>query len=87
MKIRLFPGQFLERDRCFGLFKADEDGVFDLPVTMEGDAGIHFHIVHSDPDHLASLAGLIVLQAWTSKIDELGVLPTEHRKLIRDELS
>jgi hypothetical protein len=53
--------------------------VLDLPITIEGDAGIHFHIVHSAPDHLTYLAGLIILQAWTSGIDELGIPPTERR--------
>ena len=79
MNIRLFPDQFLQRDECFGLFKLGDGGELDLPVTVEGDAGIPFHIVHSDPDHLAYLTGLIVLQAWTSGIDELGILPTERR--------
>ena len=87
MNIRLFPNQFLQRDECFGLFKPGEESAFDLPVTIEGDVGIPFHIVHSDPDHLAYLTGLIVLQAWTSESDEFGRLPTERRKLIRDELS
>ncbi len=82
MSIRLFPEQFLERDHCFGLFKMGEDGELDLPVTVEGDAGIPFHIVHSDPDHLAYLAGLIVLQAWTSGIDELRIPPTERRPVL-----
>jgi hypothetical protein len=59
MKIRLFPEQFIERDYCFGLFKVGGGRVLDLPVTIEGDAGIHFHIVHSIPGHLAYLAGLI----------------------------
>lgn len=79
MSIRLFPEQFLERDHCFGLFRVGEGGVLDLPITIEGDAGIHFHIVHSAPDHLTYLAGLIILQAWTSGIDELGIPPTERR--------
>jgi len=39
-----------------GLFKVGDEGELDLPVTVEGDAGIPFHIVHSDPDHLAYLA-------------------------------
>jgi hypothetical protein len=40
--------------------------VLDLPVTIEGEAGIHFHIVHSDSDRLAYLAGLIIssLDEW-----------------------
>ena len=58
------------------------NGVLDMPVTIEGDAGIPFHIVHSDPDHLAYLAGLIVLQAWTSGIDELGIPPAERRPIL-----
>lgn len=51
MNIRLFPDQFLQRDECFGLFKLGDDDELDLPVTVEGDAGIPFHIVHSDHDH------------------------------------
>jgi hypothetical protein len=82
VNIRLFPDQFLQRDECFGLFKLGDDGELDLPVTIEGDAGIPFHIVHSDPDHLAYLTGLIVLQAWTSGIDELGIPPTERRPVL-----
>ena len=80
--IRLFPEQFLQHDKCFGLFKLGEHGQLDLPVTVEGDAGIPFHIVHSDPDHLAYLVGLIVLQAWTSGIDELGIPPAERRTVV-----
>lgn len=76
MKIRLFPEQFLERDHCFGLFKVGEDGVLDLPVTIEGDAGIHFHIVHPVLDRLTYLARSIVLQAWTGEIEEPGIRPT-----------
>jgi hypothetical protein len=81
-KIRLFPEHFIYRDKCFGLFKLGEDGPLDLPITIEGDAGIPFHIVHSDPDHLAYLVGLIVLQAWTSGIDELEVPPGERRSVL-----
>lgn len=44
--IRLFPDRFLQRDQCFGLFKMEDNDELDLPVTIEGDAGIHFHIVH-----------------------------------------
>ena len=35
MNIRFFPEQFLEREQCFGLFKVGDDGVLDLPVTIE----------------------------------------------------
>jgi len=80
--IRLFPDQFLQHDECFGLFKLGEEGRLDLPVTIEGDAGFPFHIVHSDPDHLAYLVGLIVLQAWTNGIDELGIPPTDRRPVL-----
>lgn len=82
MNIRLFPDKFLQHDECFGLFKLGDDGELDLPITVEGDAGIPFHIVHSDPDHLAYLTGLIVLQAWTRGIDELGIPPAERRPLL-----
>lgn len=54
MNIRLFPDQFLQRDECFGLFKPGGAGERDLPVTIEGDAGIPFHIIHSAPDHQSS---------------------------------
>lgn len=50
VNLRLFPDQFLRSDKCFGLFKLGDHGELDLPVTIEGDAGIPFHIVHSDPD-------------------------------------
>lgn len=53
-----------------------------MPVTIEGDAGIPFHIVHSDPAHLAYLTGLLVLQAWTSGIDEFGIPSTERRPVL-----
>jgi hypothetical protein len=82
LKIRLFPREFLLDDGCFGLFKLDARGESDLPVSIEGDCGIPFHIVHSDPDHLAYLAGLIVLQAWTYGIDEPGIPPFERRPLL-----
>ena len=49
--------------------------------VVEGEAGIPFHIVHSDPDHLAYLVGLIVLQGWTGGIDELGI-PTAERRTV-----
>ena len=71
MRIRLFPDQFIHGDKCFGLFVQGEDDKLDSPVTIEGDAGIPFHIIHSDPDHLAYLVGLIVLQSWTSGIEEV----------------
>jgi len=79
MNIRFFPEQFLECDQRFRLFKVGDDGALDLPVTIEGDAGIHFPIVHSDPNHLASLAGLLVLQARMSGIDEPGIPSIEYR--------
>lgn len=82
MKIRLFPREFLRDHGCFGLFKADAGGESELPVPIEGDSGIPFHIVHSDPDHLAYLAGLIILQAWTYGIDEPGNPPFERRPLL-----
>lgn len=82
MNVRLFPKQFIQRDKCFGLFNPGEDGQVDLPITIEGEAGIPFHIVHSDPDHLAYLVGLIVLQAWTSGIDDLGIPPSERRPVL-----
>lgn len=82
MIIRLFPEEFIHRDKCFGLFKLAVDGQLDLPLTVEGDAGIPFHIVHSDPDHLAYLVGLIVLQAWTSGIDEIGIPPAGRRPVL-----
>ena len=82
MGIRLFPEHFLAQDECFGLFKMAEDGVLDLPITIQSDGRIPLHIVHSDPDHLAYLAGLLVLQAWLYGIDELEVPPTLRRPLL-----
>lgn len=82
MGIRLFPEHFLGQDQCFGLFKMDCDGAIDLPVTIRGDAGTPFHVVHSDPDHLAYLAGMVVLQAWVYGIDELELPPTARRPLL-----
>jgi len=82
MNIRLFPDHFLYRDKCFGLFKFGENGELDLPITIDGEAKTPFHIVHSDPDYLAYLVGLIVLQAWTSGIDELGIPPAERRSVL-----
>jgi hypothetical protein len=61
MNIRLFPEQFFEREECCGLFKLGEESALDLLVTIEGDAGIPFHVVHSDSDPLAYLARLIAL--------------------------
>ena len=82
MGIRLFPEHFLVRDQCFGLFRVDCDGAIDLPVTIRGDAGTPFHVVHSDPDHLAYLAGMLVLQASVYGIDELELPPTARRPLL-----
>ncbi len=82
MKLQLFPEQFLQRDACFGLFELGANGELDLPITIETEVGIPLHIVHSDPDHLAFLVGLIVLQAWTSGIDDLGVPSSERRPLL-----
>ena len=88
MNIRLFPSQFLEKDACFRLFRPGDETALDLPITIEGNSGVPFHIVHSDPDHLAFLAGLLVLQAWVYGIDELGIppslpgVPTTRRPLL-----
>ncbi len=82
MDIRLFPDRFLSQDRCFGLFKMAEDGALDLPITIQSDGGIPLHIVHSDPNHLAYLAGLLVLQAWLYGIDELEMPPTVRKPLL-----
>ncbi|MDI3461492.1 MAG: hypothetical protein OJF50_000313 [Nitrospira sp.] len=81
-KISLFPRQFLTEDACFGLFSVGSGGQIDLPITIEADAGLPIHIVHSDPDHLAYLVGLVVLQAWVTGIDELGVPPNERRPVL-----
>lgn len=82
MKIRFFPERFLKEDLCFGLLRKGPDCKDDLPDTVEGDAGTPFHIIHSDPDHLAYLAGLIVLQAWTGGIAETGIPLAERRPLL-----
>lgn len=70
MGIRLFPERFLDQDDCFGLFRLAADGSVELPVTIEGDGQTPIHIVHSDPEHLAYLAGLLALQAWVYGVDE-----------------
>jgi hypothetical protein len=82
MYIRLFPEYFLQRDECFGLFILGDRGAIDLPVTIEGEGGIPLHVVHSDPDHLSYLTGLIVLQAWTRGINELGIPPAERTPVL-----
>jgi hypothetical protein len=82
MKIRLFPQHFLQRDGYFGLFRLEDNGELDLPLTIEADARIPVPIVHSNPHHLAYLVGLIALQAWTTGIDELGTPPAERRSLL-----
>ncbi|MGQ4809361.1 hypothetical protein NKDENANG_02777 [Candidatus Entotheonellaceae bacterium PAL068K] len=80
--LRLFSDDFIQRDECYGLFSPGDSREIDLPVTVEGDARIPFHIVHSDPDHLAYLTGLIILQAWTRGIDELGIPPAERKPVL-----
>jgi len=82
MKIRLFPQQFLQQDACFQLFRPGTDGALELPVTIEGTSGIPIHAVHSDPDHLACLAAMIVLQSWLYGIDELELPPVRRRPLL-----
>lgn len=82
MNIRLFPDRFLKEDSCFNLFRAGTDGSVELPVTIEGTSGIPLHIVHSDPDNLAWLASLLVLQSWLYGIDELELPPTRRRPLL-----
>ena len=82
MKILLFPDEFLQRERCFGLFKSDTRDPLDTPVTIAGDAGVPIHVVHSDPDHVAYLVGLIVLQAWTMGLDDESTPPPERRPVL-----
>src|SRR5438876_369491 len=81
-KIRLFPGRFLQDDACFQLFRPDAAGNLDLPVSIEVDSGIPLHVVHSDPDQLAFLAGLLLVQSWVYGIDELEMPPTERRPIL-----
>jgi hypothetical protein len=70
MKIRLFSDRLIKEESCFQLHRAGvADGV-DLPVPIGREPDAPFHIVHSDPDHLAYLVGLIVLQAWAFGLDE-----------------
>lgn len=80
--IRLFPQQFLDGDACFGLFSLGKNGQMDLPVTIEANAGLPIHIIHSDPEHLAYLTGLLVLQAWIMGIHELGIPPKERKPIL-----
>jgi len=82
MNIRLFPDRFLKEDACFHLFKQGEDGALEMPVTIEGSSGIPIHVVHSDPENLAFLTALIVLQSWVYGIDELELLPERRRPLL-----
>lgn len=82
MNIRLFPDRFLQQDACFQLYKQERDGALELPVAIEGKSGIPIHIVHSDPDHLACLAALIVLQSWLYGIDELEIPPARRKPLL-----
>src|SRR5215469_16299688 len=82
MRVRLFPGRFLNEDSCFHLFRQGENGVLDLPVTIEAESGLPLHIVHSDPDQLSFLVGLLLVQSWVYGIDELEVPPTERRPIL-----
>jgi hypothetical protein len=80
--IRLFPERFLKEDACFHLFRPGADGALELPVTIEGKSGVPVHIVHSDPDNLACLAALLVLQSWLYGIDELELPPKRRRPIL-----
>lgn len=82
MNIRLFPDRFLKEDTCFQLFRPGTDGALELPVTIEAKSGVPVHVVHSDPDNLACLAALLVLQSWLYGIDELELPPTRRRPLL-----
>jgi hypothetical protein len=82
MNIRLFPDRFLKEDACFHLFRPGTQGVLELPVTIEAKSGVPLHIVHSDPDNLACLGALLVLQSWLYGIDELELPPTRRRPLL-----
>jgi hypothetical protein len=82
MDIRLFPDRFLKEDAYFQLFRTGTDGTIELPVTIEGNSGVPLHIVHSDPDNLACLAALLVLQCWLYGIDELEIPPKRRRPLL-----
>lgn len=82
MNMQLFPDQFLGHDECFGLFSVGDGRRLDLPIAIVGDRRIPVHVVHSDPDYLAYLVALIVLQAWTMGIDELGIPPAERQPLL-----
>jgi len=85
-KNRLFPPEFLARDGCFGLFRPGAETGPDRPVSMEADAGLPVHIVHSDPRQLAYIVGLIALQAWTCGIDETcGAVEERHPILVITE--
>ena len=79
--MRLFPYEFVVGEGCYRLFKQDSGDTPDPPILIEGDAGSTFHVVHSDPEYLAYLAGLLALQAWTIGIQESGG-PIRQRKPI-----
>lgn len=82
MNIRLFPDRFLKDDACFQLFREGTGGPLELPVTIEGNSGVPLHIVHSDPDNLACLTALLILQSWLYGIDELELPPKRRRPLL-----
>lgn len=82
MKIHLFPDQLITQDACFGLFRGDPEDKIDPLIAVESDIDVPLHIVHSDPAHLAYLAGLIALQDWTYGIDEQGIPRNRRRPVL-----
>lgn len=82
MGIRLFPQRFLSDEACFGIFRTADGEAIELPVTILGEGTAPLHVVHSDPDHLAALAGMLVMQAWVFGIDEIDLPPISRRPLL-----
>jgi hypothetical protein len=82
MGIRLFPNRFLSDEACFGIFRTADAEAIELPITILGEGTTPLHVVHSDPDHLAALAGMLVMQAWVFGIDELELPPISRKPLL-----
>jgi hypothetical protein len=80
MGIRLFPDSLGPDEPFFGLFR--QDGRVDMPRPIDWDTGHPIHLVHSDPDHLAYLVAVLVLQAWTTGLDERGGPVPERRPIL-----
>jgi len=80
MKIRLFPGSPASGSPFFGLFRLD--GRADIPRPIDWDTARPIHLIHSEPDHLGYLVALLVLQAWTTGLDESHGPVPERRPIV-----